>query len=306
MPDHRSEHGGEAETGRELPVAQLLRENAGQGPESRLGDKEFHAIRGLVYSKFGISLGEQKRSLVVTRLQRVLRERGFKDFTEYCAFLENDSSGEGLNELVNRITTNHTFFFREKAHFDFITGKALPEITASLERRGTRDLRIWCAGCATGEEPYTLAMLLLEFFGPRATAWDAGVLATDISAKALGTATRGLYPDDRVSETPPQFRHKYFTKSPDGQWRITDTLKKEVTFRRLNLMNPVFPFKKPFQIILCRNVMIYFDQASRSSLINRFHQNLEQGGYLFIGHSETLGRDQSLFEYVMPAVYRKG
>jgi chemotaxis protein methyltransferase CheR len=149
-------------------------------------------------------------------------------------------------------------------------------------------------------------MLMREFLGAEYAQWNAGILATDISDRVLATANAGTYPEERVAALPEPLRRKYFQRLPDGQWRVVDTLKKEATFRRFNLMNERFPFKSPFHIIFCRNVMIYFDQPTRETLVRKFHQFTEPGGYLFIGHSETLGREQSLYRYLMPATYQKG
>jgi chemotaxis protein methyltransferase CheR len=151
-----------------------------------------------------------------------------------------------------------------------------------------------------------LLILLQEFFGASYGRWQAGLLATDISQRALAAAQAGIYSEDRLAALPKEWRSKYFRQIAPGQWQAVESLRKEATIRRLNLMNPQFPFKHPFQIIFCRNVMIYFDQPTRDNLVQKFHRALEPGGYLFIGHSETLGREQSLFQYLQPAAYRKG
>jgi len=270
-----------------------------------LRDDEFEMLRQLVYRNFGINLTEQKRALVLGRLQRVLRQRNIDTFAEYCQFLESDRSGKGLAELANRISTNHTFFFRENDHFDFFVTEALPTVAADLEADGDNDLRIWCAGCSSGEEPYTLVMLMMEYFGRQYSQWDAGILATDISETALQTAQAGQYDTEQLKEMPPKLQHKYFSAAAEGMCQVKPTVKREVTFRRLNLMDKLFPFKQPFDIVFCRNVMIYFDSETRDALVKRFAANMKPGSFLFIGHSETLGRDNEMFGYVKPAVYRK-
>ncbi len=270
-----------------------------------LSDKDFEAIRSLVYDRFGINLTSAKRSLVVGRLQKILRARGILSFGEYYNQLKNDQSGRLLSEFVNRISTNYTYFEREKDHFEFYEKTALPEAVQRHKMQNDKDLRVWCAGCSTGEEAYTLVMRMMDFLGGEYSRWNAGLLATDISAEVLDIATAGIYPDDRVSQLPPAARNKYFTKRPDGQWSVLEKLKKEIVFRRFNLMNKQFPFKKPFDVIFCRNVMIYFDPPTRKALVSRFCDCLTPGGYLFIGHSESLGRDMRRLEYVMPAVYRR-
>ena len=271
-----------------------------------ISDQEFESLRSLIYQRFGINLTDQKRSLLVGRLQKLLRTNGFSTFEDYYAFLQRDGSGQALSDLINLISTNYTYFNREKDHFDFFYQTALPTVVKRLRQQNRKDLRIWCAGCSTGEEPYTLLMLMAEFFGSDSRNWDAGILATDISERVLEIARSGVYPEDRVSQVPEQLRRKYFVKRQDGQFAIRDDLRREATFRRFNLMNSQFPFKKPFQIIFCRNVMIYFDQPTRDALVRRFHQATEPGGYLFIGHSETLGRNHDLYRYLIPAAYQKG
>jgi len=273
--------------------------------EARITDKEFGAIRKLVYDKFGINLTEQKKTLVVGRLQKVLREREFATFDEYFQWLIQDKSGSGLDELATRISTNHTFFYREKAHFEFFQGTVLPEIHARHQATGNKEFRIWCAGCSSGEEPYTLMMLMMDFLGSQLNQWKPILLATDISARALKTAMSGEYPQDRVSQLPPGLRNKYFQKTPDGLMSVAPAVRDRIFFRRHNLMDPTFPFKKQFDAIFCRNVMIYFDRPTRNTLVGKYHQHTVPGGYLFIGHSETLGRDETPYNYVMPAVYRK-
>ncbi len=149
-------------------------------------------------------------------------------------------------------------------------------------------------------------MLMMEYLGNEYSSWDAGILATDISERALSMARKGVYSADHVSQLPGNLQRKYFTLARPGEMAVVDKIKREATFRRFNLMNSSFPFKKPFQMIFCRNVMIYFDQPTRDALVGRYHQHTEPGGYLFIGHSETLGRSQSRYQYIQPALYRKG
>ena len=270
-----------------------------------ISTEEFQDIRRLVYDRFGINLTDQKRGLVVGRLQRVLRNKGFKNFSEYHEYIKRDQSGQALVELVNRISTNYTYFYRENAHFDYFFRTVLPWLTSELKKGNSRDLRVWSAGCSSGQEPYMLVMLMMEFFGADYNNWDAGVLATDISAAALNTALAGVYPGEQISMLPKALSTKYFVKSGPDQWVVKEAVKKEVTFRTFNLMTDPFPFKKQFQVIFCRNVMIYFDGPTRAALVNRFYRSTVTGGYLFIGHSESLGRADVHYQYVMPAVYRR-
>ncbi len=274
------------------------------GPMS-ISSNEFTLLSSYVYKKVGIHLTQEKRNLLVGRLQKLVRSLGFGSFKHYYDYLVGDRTGKALDLLVNRISTNYTYFHRESEHFDFFRDRGLPDVVDSLKRRNCNDLRIWCAGCSTGEEPYMLVMQMMEYFGEEYKMWDAGILATDISGDALAKANAGVYATTAVGRVPAPIKKRYFVENGASELKISDKVKKEVTFRRLNLMNRTFPFKKPFHMIFCRNVMIYFDKATRDALVKRFHDNLAPGGYLFIGHSETLGRENTLFDYVMPAVYRK-
>jgi chemotaxis protein methyltransferase CheR len=278
---------------------------AGGNALMAITDREFDQLRRLIHAKFGIHLTDQKRSLLIGRLQKLVRQTGFTDFADYYEYLVSDSSEQGLSDLVDRISTNHTYFNRENQHFSYFADQALPEIIRRLEQRKQRDLRIWCAGCSSGEEAYMLLMLMHERLGHDYTNWNAGILATDISSRVLNIARQGIYPEDRIAAIPDKLRQKYLNPTADGNWQFIPALRREATFRRFNLMNERFPFKAPFQIIFCRNVMIYFDRPTREALVQRFHHHTEPGGYLFIGHSESLGQRNGLYNYIMPATYRR-
>ena len=265
-----------------------------------LTDTEFKKIATLVYDSFGITLNDSKRSLVVNRLNKILRQGGLSSFTQYYKKLVEDQTGLELQKLANCISTNHTFFNRESGHFDYYLNTALTEVTKTIK---DNDLRVWCAASSTGEEPYTLAMLQQEFFGSQYKNWKAGLLATDISERALSKANTGIYPKDEVGKLPFALKNNYFNKVGD-QFMVKPEVKSEVLFRKLNLVKP-FRFKKPFHIIFCRNVMIYFDQSTKDDLIKRMYDYTMPGGYLFIGHSETIPRQNCPYKFVMPAVYRK-
>lgn len=271
----------------------------------RLTDEEFKLISSLVYERSGIKLGEKKRALIIGRLQKVLYSGGFTCFKEYYNHVVQDPSGRALLTLIDQISTNHTYFFREKEHFNFLSTAALPQITETLRKKQRRDIRIWCAGCSSGEEPYTLAMVVSEYFGDNILTVDTGILATDISVSALEKAAAGVYPAEKMSEVPLAYRQKYFLSLKDGSWAVKQNLKEMVLFRRLNLNRQEYPFKGLFQVIFCRNVMIYFDRATQKALVERFHRYTEPGGYLFIGHSETLDRSSGLYRYIQPSVYQK-
>nr|WP_243436098.1 CheR family methyltransferase [Acanthopleuribacter pedis] len=270
-----------------------------------ISDAEFALFRDLIYKNFGIHLTDEKRSLLVRRLQQLLRINKFRNFGEYYDYLRTHPSDENFTELVNRITTNYTFFNREPDHFTFFTRHCLPEIRTQLIAQNSRDLRVWCAASSTGEEPYMLVMLMMEFFKNEYPMWDAGVLATDLSRQALTTAAQGRYKADQVDMLPKTFLLNYFLKQSEKEYEVNPRVKREVTYRRFNLINKVYPFRKPFDVIFCRNVMIYFDEATKAQVSDKLYESLKPGGYLFIGHSETLTRINNRFNYVKPAVYRK-
>ena len=269
----------------------------------QITNQEFLLISKLIYDKFGIHLTEQKRTLIVERLQKILRFGNFANFQDYYDYVIRDTSGQALLQLIDRISTNHTYFFREKEHFEFLLSTVLPQLVE--QHQLNRELRIWCAGCSSGEEAYTLAMILHEFFREEVNKWKIGILATDISTTVLEKANAGIYNENQLDEMPVIYKHRYFRNMGDGNWTVKKLVKDLIMFRRLNLMNPDFPFKQQFQVILCRNVMIYFDNLTRQSLVKRFHRFLEQGGYFFVGHSETLVRPNIYYKYLKPAVYQK-
>ena len=265
-------------------------------------DKEFELLAIYIKKHFGINLKEEKKALVVGRLQQVVLQLGFNSFTEYYNYVIHDTTGKASTTLINQITTNHTYFMREATHFDYLKDIALPQISREIT---DKDFRIWCAGCSSGEEAYTLAMILEDYFPRQLTTWDKTLLATDISTKALEKAVKGTYLNESLSTLPAMWRSKYLIKTNDFESTFTDTIKKEIVFRKYNLMSPILPFRKKFHIIFCRNVMIYFDSPTKQTLIQQFYEAIEPGGYLFIGHSESLERHQYGFQYVKPSVYRK-
>lgn len=270
-----------------------------------ISDSEFRKFADLIYAKVGIHLTDVKKVLVMVRLQKIIKKRGIKSFRDYYDFVLKDPSGEALSELVTQISTNYTYFNREQGHFDFFLQKALPAICKQQLDQGTRKIRVWSAGCSTGEEPYMLAMLMREYLKDNYKNWDAGVLATDISDRVLDQAISGVYELESVSKLSHEYIKKYFVKHNEMECVVHPAIKNEVTFRKFNLMNEVFPFKDKFDVIFCRNVMIYFDGVTRFALVERFSKQLKKNGYFFIGHSETIGRDHNDLQYIMPALYVK-
>jgi len=266
-------------------------------------DKEFNRLSDFIKTNYGINLSEKKKALVVGRLQNLLAEKNFINFSQYIDYVMSDKTGDAVRTLISKITTNHTYFMREPEHFNYFKNTVLPYWREQL--RGFRDLRIWSAGCSSGEEPYTLAMIIADYFGSEKIMWDTRILATDISTKVLEQAKRGVYSNESLQSLPEAWKYKYFSKINEEKSVISDTIKNEIIFRIFNLMNPNFPFKRKFHVIFCRNVMIYFDTETKRELVNRFYEHTEKGGYLFIGHSESLNREETKYKYVMPAVYRK-
>lgn len=264
-------------------------------------NKEFDMLAAYIKQKFGVNLGLEKKALVQGRLHKIMANMNFISVKEYYDYLATDKTGKADVELVNAITTNHTFFMREPSHFEYFSNHVLPYLYKIVK---DRNLRIWCAACSTGEEAYTLAMLIQDFFSIRSQGWDTKLLATDISLNALAIAKQGSYSAEALSSIPKKWRNIYFKKQINDNYQAIEMLKNEVIYRQFNLMNGQFPFKKKFHTIFCRNVMIYFDTPTRQTLVRKFYDYLEPGGYLFIGHSEVLDRSNA-FKCIMPAVYRK-
>jgi chemotaxis protein methyltransferase CheR len=270
-----------------------------------LTDKDYLFVSSLLYDRFGIQLGTHKRVLVAGRLAKRVRQLGLKSFPEYFDYLRADASGNELSEFINRLTTNHSFFYREKDHFEFLRSKVFPGMKREIEADPRRQIRLWSAGCAAGEEVYTIALVLRDFFGHAADTADFGLLATDISLAALKTAQAGRYAAQKLAELPLSLRSANFRPVGGDLYEVAPEIRNMVLFKRLNLKADHYPLKGGFDVVFCRNVMIYFDQASRASLVRNFYRYVKPGGYFFIGHSETIPRSDCPFEYVSPAIYRK-
>jgi chemotaxis protein methyltransferase CheR len=267
----------------------------------KLTQTEFTAIADIVRQQCGINLA-RKKDLVESRLCGLLSRDGYRNFGEYLNRIREDRNGEEMTNLLNLVTTNHTFFFRESRHFEYFEKEVLPWLYANVP---SRDLRIWSAGCSTGEEAYSLAMVIDGFFSNKPDRWDTQILGTDISTRALRQAQDGYYSEQSVQQIPADLIRRYFQRAGGDRYRVSERIRDQVIFRRFNLMADSFPFRKKFHVIFCRNVMIYFDQKTKNQLIDRFYDITVPGGYLFIGHSEALQRDETMYRYVMPAVYRK-
>lgn len=265
----------------------------------RLTDSEFTHIESMMKKRYGINLAG-KRQLIESRLFSTLVQNNCPTFTEY--FKKLDSDPEESISIVNKLTTNHTYFMREIQHYDFMKEVILP---AHLKNNKKKSIRIWSAGCSSGEEAYTTVMLMKEFFGAAAPSWDTTILATDISEHVMSIALNKQYVQEDLKDLPPAWVQKHFTRTPDGLYNLSQAIKNDVVFKKFNLMDP-FQYKAPFDLIFCRNVMIYFDQDTKNKLCNKYYDALNPGGYFFIGHSETVQRDHSKFEYIKPSIYQRG
>ncbi|WP_148135373.1 CheR family methyltransferase [Candidatus Formimonas warabiya] len=265
-------------------------------------EKEFKKISHYIQANYGIQLKKEKQTLVTGRLYHVLTSNNFRNFTEYYDYLVSDPTGDAAGTLIEKITTNHTFFMREADHFHYFRDQVLPVL---VETAKDKDLRIWSAGCSSGEEPYTLAMILDEFLGKEKKWWDTKILATDISNRVLDQAVKGEYPNEHLTSLPVHWRNNYFKKLNGEKSVLVDRIRNEVIYRKFNLMENVFPFKRKFHVIFCRNVMIYFNDETKLDLAGKFYHWTEPGGYLFVGHAESLNRDLCRYKYIIPAVYRK-
>jgi chemotaxis protein methyltransferase CheR len=259
---------------------------------------EFAAISALARSEFGLELGQGKEQLVASRLGKLMRHRGFTAFRDFYRHLQSDRTGEALVDLIDALATNHTSFFRETAHFDFLVKRVFAEWNRRVP------LRIWSAASSTGEEPYSIAITAREHLGPSN---PPHILATDISSRALETARQGIYRSDRFQDPLPAWLRKHLLSGESrwqGWYRMRPEIVRMLEFRRVNLIEPL-PALGRFAVIFCRNVMIYFGRATQEMVVNRLTECMEPGGYLFVGHSESLTGMPHGLQQVQPAVYRK-
>ncbi len=268
-------------------------------PLTNISNEDFNKLVKFIHGQYGIDLS-QKRQLVTSRLSSLLTQKGYTDFGSFVSDLIRRQDPADLELVLNRLTTNYTFFMREQEHFDFFQNTILPD----LVKRHQKDkvLAIWSAGCSSGEEPYNISIYIKEFLGVQANQWDTRVLATDISQKALAAAKRGVY--ELPDTLPPAWRKKYFRPVPGGkQYMVAPIIRDNVIFQTFNLMDPI-RFRLKFDVIFCRNVMIYFDQPTKDALMRRFYDALVPGGYFMISHSENLSKD-SPFTTVAPSTFQK-
>lgn len=273
-----------------------------------LSKRDFQQLSAFIYDQLGIKMPDGKCTMLTGRLSKRLRALKLGSFSDYCEFL---FSPQGIEEemvhLINVVTTNKTDFFREPTHFDYLVGTALPTLESRTRFDVRRRFKVWSAGCSTGEEPYTLAMVLSEV-AEQQPGFRFDILATDISTRVLDIARRAVYPMERIAPVSQHYRQRYLLKGRDRnnpEVRLVPELRKRVRFGRLNFMDDDFGLPEPIDIIFCRNVIIYFDKQTQERLMNKFARHLNPGGFLFLGHSESLHGYTTPFVQVAPTIYRK-
>lgn len=271
-------------------------------PMIAITEREFSKFAEFVKTNYGIHFKDEKRTLVAGRLSGMLESMHMSSLSEYTEYVMADRTGQAATAMLDKITTNYTYFMREADHFDYFKDKVLPYLAKTVK---DRDLRIWSAACSTGEEPYTLAMLIQEFFGQGKAAWDTKILATDISQGVLAKAKAGIYGREKIANLPEPWKKRYFREYDGENLIVSEHIRNEVIFSNINLMTPMLPFRRKMHVIFCRNVMIYFDNETKDRLCQRLYEITEPGGFLFVGHSESLNRERTKYRCIMPAVYRK-
>ncbi|GAB0057285.1 Chemotaxis protein methyltransferase [Candidatus Magnetaquicoccaceae bacterium FCR-1] len=282
---------------------------ADHDPHAGISDKDFQRLSDFIYTQCGIMMPPSKKTMLTARIQKRLRQVGLHSFKEYIDWvLDPEHSGEELIQFIDIVTTNKTDFFREPGHFEYLAQNVLPELIKTSGAGVRRELMIWSAGCSTGEEPYTLAMVLKEFAQHYpGINFRARILATDISSRVLRSASDAVYDMDKVGPVPLTLKRKYLLKSKDPTKklvRIAPEIRAMVNFRRLNFMDADFGLREKMDVIFCRNVIIYFDRPTQERLINKFCRYLSPGGYLFVGHSETLNNLKVPVVQAAPTIYR--
>ncbi|MDF2541727.1 MAG: cheR1 [Herbinix sp.] len=266
---------------------------------SNFSDKNYLLFSQYIHQHYGIHLDQNKRTLLAMKMDKALKYTGIETYEELYQRLEAYDP-EIMNQFTNIVTTNTTEFFREIQHFEYIM-KHFDEMISKIPRiMENKEIRVWSAGCSTGQEPYTIAMVLKEQLG---SSYDIKILATDINQRVLSVALQGMYPNDIQPQVPKFYLLKYFEKVQNG-YQVNQEIKNMVSFRSFNFTSD-FSFKKGFDIIFCRNVMIYFDNEFQNKLVKKFERVLMPGGFFFIGHSETLLNKINSFQFIAPAIYRK-
>lgn len=264
-------------------------------------DSEFARIVKYTAMRYGIDL-HNKKVMVAGRLDNYLETNGYRSYDEYMDKVENDYTGQEAQNLINILTTNHTYFMRESEHFEFLKDVILPELKE--KEKATRDLRIWSAAASSGEEPYTIAMVIKDFFGLDYLNWETSILATDISRKVLDKAVQGIYSKEQIQNLPQWWQKGNFVQLGENEYQVKKEIRDKVIFRQFNLMNTL-PFKKKLHVVFLRNVMIYFDEETKKRLVSKIYDFMEPGGYLIIGSTENIDRSAVGFNFVRPSVFRK-
>ncbi|MCG6152689.1 CheR family methyltransferase [Leptospira bandrabouensis] len=274
-----------------------------------IGDAEFEFIKNLVYKQAGIFLAPHKKIMVQSRLNARLRTLGITSFENYVAKLKLDPkfATEEMQELINRITTNKTDFFRENHHFEFLKNQYFPALEQAAASGGSKTLRIWCSASSTGEEPYSIAITVYDYFQTK-PGWNCKIYASDIDTQVIATAKKGLYRDDRLEPVSEAMKTKHFTKSMEKDhvyYEAKPHLKALIDFRQINLLHFPFPITEKLDLIFCRNVVIYFDKPTQKTLFQNFEVSLKPKGYLILGHSETMFGISDSFKFLGHTIYQK-
>lgn len=271
----------------------------------KMTTSEFNRLSEFIYSEFGIKLPPVKKTMLESRLQKRLAALQMTSFKDYCDYLfSQQGQREEVVHMIDPVTTNKTDFFREPAHFDFLQAYVLPEF---INNYPGRQLKIWSAGCSSGEEPYTLAMVLKEFAESKRVI-DYSIFATDLSTRILNKAINAVYNEERIEAIPLSLKKKYFLKSKDSSKRtvrVVSPIRSKVNFGRLNFMDGQYEVQRDFDIIFCRNVIIYFDKQTQEKVINKLCVHLKRGGYFFLGHSESITNMSVPLQQIKPTIFRK-
>lgn len=269
---------------------------------------EYEFVRKIVYENSRINLGPSKKELVMARLSKRLRALDLPSYASYIAMLKTPAGRDEMTNLIDSISTNHTYFFREPQHFDFLSQVVLPQFCEEETKKPGKTFKIWSAATSSGEEPYTISLILDDYFTTRVKGWNWNILCTDISTRILAKAQEGIFAKDRLGPVRPDWLIRYFDKGvgeSDGYFRVKESIRRNLTFKSLNLLAPSYPFRETFQVIFCRNVMIYFDRDTQQELVEKMYPLLEPGGYLIIGHAESLTNVKHSLKLIKPSIYRK-
>ena len=266
---------------------------------------ELERFRQLAHGRFGIVLPDNAESFLNARLRGLMNSAGYPSLEALLVAAQADGHGDLFLDIIEQVSTNHSYFYREPAHFRFLSTHALPDIEEQLKRKRTRDIRVWSAAAAAGEEAYTIVMAMRAYFGEHYRDMDAGVLATDIAKKALRRGANGVYRSALFRNMPPEWRDRFLEPAGEDRYRVVKLVRDDVMFRWFNLIGPMTALRGGFHIIFCRNVMIYFDAETRDTLVRALTDLLAPGGYLFIGHTDDAEHARMYLQQVRPAIFRK-